>query len=65
MMTESELEEILTTYKWIKVKQLELPTYCTPMAHLLMVLDHHKEETEFLIAKVRELAQALADERNK
>ena len=52
------LNEILTSYKWIKVKKF------TPSNDPAEMIIHHVEETEFLIAKCRELAKGLLDLNN-
>ena len=59
------LEKIINSYKWIKVKKFEPKS---PNDHLDFreykeayneLLEHHKEETEFLINKCRTLAKEL------
>jgi predicted Rossmann-fold nucleotide-binding protein len=68
-MTTKEIEEILNSYSWIKVKRFD------PNPRKITFIDpgdqykesyrelekHHKEETEFLIKKCRELAQVVKD----
>ena len=53
-MDRGELKEIIDTYKWIKVKQYDGDSYDT-------LMEHHKNETEFLINKCRELAKLLLE----
>jgi hypothetical protein len=55
-MDEKEIDEILNSYKWIKVKKfnpLELGDH--PDEKYEGLMEHHIEETSFLINKVREL----------
>ena len=57
--SQEEIEEILHSYKWIKVKQ---PVYepgtdlASVQTNFERLEQHHIEETTFLIEKVRELA---------
>jgi hypothetical protein len=61
-MNLDELDEILNSLKWIKVKAFDPKGTLQEKYDRLM--DHHIEETDFLIKKVRELAKRLkhADE---
>lgn len=54
-----ELNEILNSYNWIKVKAFEPKGTLQEKYDSLM--DHHIAETDFLIKKVRELAKRLRD----
>ncbi len=64
-MSEKELQEIIDSYTWIKVKQFHGEHYedCKDAYDDLTV--HHQKETEFLIEKCRELAQELIDTKKK
>lgn len=57
-MDKQELEEILNSYKWIRVKQFK-PNSENLMEKYLQLEEHHLKETEFLINKCRELAKEL------
>jgi hypothetical protein len=62
--SQEEIEEILDSYKWIKVKQpvyepgIDLESVQTNFERLEQ---HHIEETTFLIEKVRELALKIKE----
>jgi hypothetical protein len=47
--------EILSSYKWIKVKRYEDDTTLSWEERYKRLLDHHEKETKFLIQKVREM----------
>jgi hypothetical protein len=65
-MNDIELQEILNSYKWIKVKQYHKPNQPSDwqLQHELLEI-HHRRETEFLIEKCRELAQELIETKKK
>lgn len=58
-----DLEEIINSYKWIKVKKYVEEDSRNPMVEWKSayhsLAKHHKEETKFLINKCRELAKEL------
>jgi hypothetical protein len=56
-MTKAELAEILNSYHWIKIKAFKPENYSTWEEKYQALEQHHLAETEFLIAKIRELAQ--------
>ena len=66
-MEKEELEEIINSYKWIKVKKFNPNPSGIAWIHdenkymesYLELEKHHKIETEFLINKCRELAAEL------
>lgn len=64
-MSNEELQEILTTYKWITIKRYNPMDYDNCVDALVGLEEHHISETEFLINKCRELAQELLNEKNK
>lgn len=56
-----ELGQILCTYKWIKVPKYNKVDGDADPFEYDELYEHHVKETEFLIAKVRELAQRVFD----
>ncbi len=58
-MTPEEKQEILDTYKWIKVKRYEDNETKSWEERYKQLEKHHLEETSFLINKIRELVQML------
>ena len=61
-MENKELQEILDSYKWVKVKQYHKPDRSSDWQFQHELLEaHHKDETKFLINKCRELAQELIE----
>jgi hypothetical protein len=61
MMDKEYLDEILNTFKWIKVNNeyfTDNPEEYDANSYKRL-LEHHKKETEFLINKCRELAKEL------
>ncbi len=56
-------EEILNSYKWIKVKKFNPDDYSSLEDKYDAFEKHHIEETNFLINKVRELAKIIKDGR--
>lgn len=62
----NELEKIINSYKWIKVKKFEPENFKEKTYKVEDyekayddLLEHHKQETEFLIDKCRSLAKEL------
>ena len=66
---QEELQEILYSYKWIKVnryREADLRDPYVEWRHEYECLSkHHKTETEFLINKCRELATKLINKENE
>ena len=66
---QEELQEILDSYKWIKVRtyhEADPRNPCTECKYEYFdLVKHHKEETEFLINKCRELAKKLKNKENE
>lgn len=60
-MTKEQLNEIIDSYKWIKVKKYDHWCNGTESQKEMDLLNHHKKETEFLIKKCREMANELLD----
>lgn len=58
-MKEFEKQEILNTYKWIRVPKYIDNKYLTFEERLEKLQEHHIKETTFLIEKVRELVKLL------
>tara|TARA_R110000744_G_scaffold184903_1_gene304305 strand:- start:180 stop:617 length:438 start_codon:yes stop_codon:yes gene_type:complete len=58
-MEKSKLEDIINSYKWIKVKGYNPIDYDNCVDGLDGLEKHHIEETTFLIDKCRELAKEL------
>lgn len=54
-------DEILNSYKWIKVKRFNPDNYSTLEDKYKAFEEHHIEETSFLIDKVRELAKIIKE----
>ena len=63
MKNNEQLNEIINSYTWIKVKKYTEENSGNPIRgwekEYLNLLKHHKKETKFLIATCRELAQQL------
>ena len=62
-MNIEQLNEIIDSYKWIKVKQIKT-VWSKGIGDdnkYQELLNHHIEETEFLISKCRELATELLE----
>lgn len=57
-MSKEELQEIINSYKWIKVKRYEEPEYIDKDSYEDLRI-HHEKETNFLINKCRRLAKEL------
>ncbi|GJD22481.1 hypothetical protein RIVM261_074370 [Rivularia sp. IAM M-261] len=58
-MTPEEKQEILNTYKWIKVKRYKDDETKSWEERYKELEKHHLEETNFLITKIREIVQML------
>lgn len=58
-MTIESKEEILNSYRWIKVKKFNPDDYETFEDKYNALNAHHIEETNFLIEKVRELVRDI------
>ena len=54
-LTEEEKREILETYKWIKVKKYVMDENISWEERYKKLDEHHIEETNFLISKIREI----------
>lgn len=61
-MTKEELEEIINSHRWIKVNSYYKPTQSNDWRYQHELLEsHHRNETNFLINKCRELAKELME----
>ncbi len=58
-MTKEELEEILNTYKWIKVKRFKDDVNLSWEDRFKALEEHHVQETSFLVDKIRELVKNI------
>lgn len=58
-LSDEEVESILQTYNWIKVKRHQDDPTKSWEERYKILENHHLKETEFLIRKVRELAARL------
>lgn len=58
-MKPEEKQEILDTYKWIKVKRYQDDETKSWEERYKQLEKHHLEETNFLITKIREIIQML------
>jgi hypothetical protein len=56
-MDEAEKTEILTSYKWIKVRKYVDDESLEMEERFKKLQQHHIEETTFLIDKIRELVK--------
>lgn len=67
LFTKNELDEMLSGYSWIKVKRYDASLSLTDdvVSKYNELLEHHKNETEFLVEKCREFAKELFEERYK
>jgi hypothetical protein len=54
-----EIEEILETYKWIKVKKYVEDKSLSFEERYRLLEKHHVEETSFLINKIREIVKDI------
>lgn len=62
ILTEAEIEEILKSYKWIKVKRYAIDNNLTWEEKYKKLDEHHIEETTFLISKIREIVEKIKNE---
>ncbi len=58
-MEELEKKEILETYKWIKVKKYKDDDGLAWEERYRKLEEHHIEETNFLISKIREIIKDI------
>jgi len=58
-MTEEEKKEILETYRWIKVKKFVDDNSLTWEERYKRLEEHHLQETNFLIEKIRGVVKEL------
>jgi hypothetical protein len=58
-MAPEEKQEILESYKWIKVKRYKDDQTKSWEERYRELEKHHLEETTFLIAKIREIVQMM------
>ena len=56
-MEELEKKEILKTYKWVKIKKYKDDDTLTWEERYKRLEQHHIEETNFLIDKIREMVE--------
>lgn len=61
-MTPTDKQEILNSYKWIKVPKLAITDDMSCEEKYRALEEHHIAETTFLISKVRELVQQIPTE---
>lgn len=64
-MNKEELNEILDSYKWIKVKKHDVWISGNEGEKYMELYNHHSKETEFLIKKCREMATELLESKNQ
>jgi hypothetical protein len=66
-ISKDDLNEIITSYKWIKVIKFDEVIGRDDDIEFMYngLLERHREETEFLINKCRELASLLLDKQTK
>lgn len=60
-MNKEQLNEILDSYKWIKVKKHDVCMSGNEGEKYMELYNHHSKETEFLIKKCREIATELLE----
>lgn len=58
-MMDQEKNEILNSYKWIKVKRYNDDDALSWEDRFNSLRDHHIEETTFLINKIREIVSSI------
>ena len=58
-MNKKELNEIIDSYKWIKVKKHIPFESGNENQHYKELMEHHTDETTFLISKCREMANEM------
>jgi hypothetical protein len=61
-LTEEEKREILETYKWIKVKKYMMDENLSWEERYRKLDEHHIEETNFLINKIREIVKEIGEQ---
>jgi hypothetical protein len=59
--TPDQLDEILNTFNWIKVKKYEDDPTKTWEERFRLLETHHVKETTFMIKKIREFAALLKE----
>lgn len=58
-MNELDIKEILETYKWIKIKKYKDDISLSWEERFSKLEEHHIEETQFLINKIREIISSF------
>ena len=58
-LSSEEIKEILDSYKWIKVKKYSMDENLTWEERYNKLNEHHIEETNFLINKIREIVSNI------
>lgn len=58
-MLETDKEEILKTYKWVKVPKYIDDTELSWEDRYKKLENHHIQETNFLIDKIREIVKSI------
>ncbi len=61
-MNTEEKKEILSTYKWIKVKSYKMNEQLSWEERYKELEKHHIDETNFLIKKIRDIVGQLPGE---
>jgi hypothetical protein len=65
ILSEEEIIEILKSYKWIKVKRYVEDTNLSWEERYHQLEEHHIEETNFLIEKIRSIVEKIKEENEK
>jgi hypothetical protein len=63
-MNAEEKKEILSTYKWIKVKPYYMNELLSWEERYKELEKHHIDETNFLIKKIRDIVGQLPESKN-
>ena len=63
-MNAEEKKEILSTYKWIKVKPYHMNEHLSWEERYKELEKHHIDETGFLIKKIRDIVGQLPESKN-
>jgi hypothetical protein len=63
-MNAEEKKEILSTYKWIKVKPYHMNELLSWEERYKELEKHHIDETNFLIKKIRDIVGQLPESKN-
>ena len=63
-MNAEEKKEILSTYKWIKVKPYRMNELLSWEERYRELEKHHIDETNFLIKKIRDIVGQLPENKN-